>query len=83
MRPDRLGSMFDAYHEEKLVIVTVTRGDWKEGSTSKLIQKISQDGYVVWVMDGRDRHLLLPEGVTKEEGISRAEKAWRRLNGRT
>lgn len=82
MRPDRLGMMFEAYRPERLVVVIVTDGDWTNGKAKKLLTRIAQDGYVVWIMVGKDRHLLLPPGVPEAEGHERAQTAWRRKHGR-
>lgn len=82
LRPDKCGVMFDLYYQERMVIAVAAEHDaWRYGQPFKLIERIVRDGFVVWVMDGSDRHLMLPEGVTEAEGHARAHAAWRRTYG--
>lgn len=78
LRPDRCGVMFELYKEEKTVIGMVDDGNWKEGNVKLLINQMLSDKYVVWIIEGKEKHLLLPENVSEEEAKERAKEAWRR-----
>lgn len=82
LRPDRCGVMFDLYLPEKMVIGNTTEQEaWLSGQPMKLIKRMVADGFVVWIIDGSNRHLLLPEGVTEAEGYAKAQAAWKRTYG--
>jgi hypothetical protein len=71
--------MIEAYYEERLIIATVTKPDaWQRGEPQKLIFRMLMDGYPVWIVDGKDKHLLLPRDVTQEQAEARTVHAWRR-----
>lgn len=79
LRPDRCGAMFEAYHEERVVIMTALQPKtWMCGEPSRLIAQMLHDDYPVWVIDGKDRHLLLPAGMSQETAEHRTMAAWRR-----
>lgn len=79
LRPDRCHVMFEAYYEERMVIATSTQpGAWQRGEPYKLIMRMLFDGYPVWIVEGVDRHLLLPQGMTKAQAEQRTIGAWRR-----
>lgn len=82
LRPDRCGVIFEAHHNEMIVVANVDekRPDaWKVGASKLLIQQMLTDRYVVWVMYNDDRHLLLPEGMTEETAWERTEVIWNEL----
>lgn len=81
LRPDNCGIVFEAYHEEQTVVALVDghKPDaWTKGEPKKLISMMLMDGYLVWILIGEERNLLLPEGKTEKQAIAQAEKAWKR-----
>lgn len=87
LRPDRCKVVFDpAYLPERTIVANVDedRPDaWKEGEVKKLIVQMARDGFTVWVMVGKDRHILLPKGETQGSAVVRANRARERvMNGR-
>lgn len=79
-RPDRLGILFEPYHEYKTVIAMAVPGaNWRSGLSMKLISQISKDGYTVWVIEGSDRNLFLRKGDTKEQALSVAKSIWKEV----
>lgn len=80
LRPDRCGVVLEAFHPQKTVVAMVNEGQegvWKRGNPRLLISQMLMDGYVVWVLEGSARHLLLPQGETEESALKKAEEAWR------
>ena len=80
LRPDRCGIMFEAYRPEMTVVATVDMDRpnvWKNGKPNSLIGHMLRDGYVVWIMVSKVRHLLLPEGTTEAEAHTQAVAAYR------
>lgn len=84
LRPDRCGIMFELYADERIVVaITTVAGAWQRARPLRLISQMTTDGYAVWVIEGKDRHLFLPEGDDKDSVLQRTKLAWRRQNGRT
>jgi hypothetical protein len=80
LRPDKCGVMFELYNSEATVIAIVKeQAEWKAGNIRLLINQMLLDGYVVWVLIGDDRHVLLPEGVSEKLAKTRAVAAWSRV----
>jgi len=79
--PKLCGVFFEPFWDERMVVAMVdpTRPKvWMNGAGNELISQMVHDGYIVWVMVGADRHLLLPDGVSEEEGHEQAKRAWER-----
>jgi hypothetical protein len=77
LRPDVCGVIFEFYPEESVVVANVDWGaDWMNGAPIALITQMLQDGVPVWVMDGKRRDVLLPEGMDENEALLRAQTAW-------
>jgi hypothetical protein len=82
MRPDRCGVMFELYRPERLVIMMTLPGkDWRQAEVMKLISRMLVDGYAVWIVEEKDRHLMLPQGQAREDVMARTEAAWKRKDG--
>lgn len=78
LRPDIHGVLFEPFWDARVVVAMAEPGAvWKKGPPANLIHTMLADGYVVWVMQEKDRHVILPEGVTQEEAEERAKRAWR------
>lgn len=78
LRPDKCGVMFELCPEEKTVIALIARKNWKKENTKLLINQMLHDGYIVWIIDGKAKHLLLPEDVSEETAHANLKAAWRR-----
>lgn len=69
--------MFELYAPEKTVVMVATRR-WATGEPMKLVRQMVADGYPVWVRYGKQRHVLLPNGMSEQAAKVRAEAAWSR-----
>ncbi len=81
LRPDKCGVMFELYPEDMLVMVIVDKHkalNWQKGEPHKLIRQMLFDKYVVWVLIGKQKYLLLPEGVSKQDANRRSKASWDR-----
>ena len=81
LKPDKIGLYFEPYWEERMVIVSVDPARpnaWQKAPAYSLILKMLEDGYMVWVLVGSDKNLLLPEGETENHAWQMAQHAWRR-----
>jgi hypothetical protein len=79
--PGICGVFFEPFWDENMVVAAVDPDRptaWRDEVPMGMIQQMLSDGYVVWVMVGDDRHLLLPDGTTETEGRARAQRAWER-----
>lgn len=79
--PAECGVFFEPFWDERMVVASVDPlrpNAWREGAPSKLIRQMIEDGYIVWVMNGPDRNLVLPPGATEKDGHDRAKRAWSR-----
>ena len=77
LRPDKCGTVFELYEGQKTVVALAENESWKTGELHKLISQMLIDGYVVWVMQGKERNLLLPNNMTEEEATIKLKDAWR------
>jgi hypothetical protein len=79
--PHRCGIVFEAYTPENVVVALVDKykaDAWKRGAPKLLITQMLKDGFVVWVRIGKDRHLILPKGVSQATATERTELAFTR-----
>jgi len=84
LKPDQCGVMFEIHREEKVVLALVDpfRPDaWQQSSVHRLIRRMVLDGYVVWVVVGTKKRLMLPEGVSESDARRKVEAIWRRNGG--
>lgn len=82
LRPSNCHIVFELYEPEKTVLANVDRdypASWTKGEPLKLIKRMVLDGYTVWVMVGKDRHVMLPPDETQGSAILRAERARKRV----
>lgn len=81
LRPDRCGVMFEADHDNRFVIANVSSDKLDaptNGAPKALLYQILKDGYFVWIMAGKDRHLILPKRVSEKQAIAITKAAWKR-----
>ena len=81
MRPDRCGVIFELHKAQQTVIAMVDpfRPDaWQNGITGTLIERMLVDDYTVWVVIGKEKHLLLPEGRKHQQSLDQLKEIWRR-----
>ena len=79
--PSLCGVFFEPFWAEHMVVAAVDPARpeaWRDEVPMGMIQQMLVDGFVVWVMVGKDRHLVLPAGVNEDEGRERAQRAWER-----
>jgi hypothetical protein len=88
LKPNRCGVVFEAYHEEHLVTALIDNAKtlaekkgyriWTRGPVRLLIERMLQDGYSVWILDGGERHLLLAPNDNEISVFQRSKRAWER-----
>lgn len=79
--PHRCGIVFEHIPEENIVLVMVDKhksANWRKGPSKDLIKQMGKDGSIVWIIVGKDRHLLLPKGVTEKKAKELTELAFMR-----
>lgn len=65
LRPDRCGVMFEPLRGKQVLMALCDRLEaWKSPIPMQIIQVALNQGISVIVIDGKDRHMLLPEGGT-------------------
>jgi hypothetical protein len=79
--------MFDWFPNEKTVIALMKPdAEWNKGPVKQLIDRMTFDGYVVWMIrriegsDKKERNLVLPKGVTEKVAHARAKKIGERAD---
>lgn len=80
-RPDHCGIIFELYSPEKFVVAMVDKykaDAWKKNEPRKLILQMLKDGYFVWAVIEKERHLLLPKDISEAEAKQRSKIAWKR-----
>lgn len=81
MRPCKCGIVFEVFEPEKFILAMVDNHKseaWKKKGPAKVINSILKDGYFVWITTGKQRHLLLPKGIRKQQALELTEKAYMR-----
>lgn len=82
LKPNICGVVFEVHSKEKVVVANVMPERpkaWMKGPPRLLMEQMLRDGYTVWVMVGKDRHLVLPEGGTKGSALKRTIEARERV----
>jgi len=82
LRPSNCHIVFELYEPEKTVVALVDQHypeSWGKGEPLKLIKRMVMDGYTVWIMVGKDRHVMLPQGETQGSAVLRAQRARNRV----
>lgn len=81
LRPDLCGVMFEPYWDAGLVLAKVERhGAWQEDPASVLILRLTNDGYPVIAIDGKEVHMCVPEGMLQEDVLARMAKLEEKRN---
>ena len=81
LQPSKCKVAFEV-HEEGVAIahVDVDRPEaWRKPPVIGVILKLVQEGTPVWVMIGKERHMLLPEGKNQEEVMRATHSATARV----
>lgn len=84
LRPDKCGVVFEIYKEGLVVaLVDKHKSDvWKKGEVNNLIVELLKSKYFVWVVVGKEQHLLLCEGVTEKEALQITKTVWKQKMGK-
>lgn len=79
MKPDRCGIVFEHFPEQNMVIVMVEKfkaDRWKKEPARSLIYQMLKEDTLVWVIIGKERHMLLPKGMTQTRAKEITELAY-------
>jgi hypothetical protein len=81
LRPSKCKVAFES-HPEGVTIAHVDKhrpDAWKNRPVVGVLKKLVREGEPVFVMVGKDRHLLLPKDVSETEAKKRARAAFVRV----
>jgi hypothetical protein len=73
--------MFEPHWNVGLVLAMVEqKGAWKEDPASAMILRLTNDGYLVIVVDGKEVHMCVPEDMSRDDALARMAKLEERRN---
>lgn len=82
LRPDKCGLVIEQYPENFLILSAdkYKADNFQRGAPRRLIVQFLKKGFFAWVVIGKDRHLLLPKGMSENKALEISKKAWKDFN---
>lgn len=81
LKPNVCNIVFEMHRQEATVVANVDPDRpeaWQRGEAKRLILRMVKDGYTVWVLIDKDKHLLLPADETERSAWERARRIYER-----
>lgn len=84
LRPDECGVMVEELPKVNTVLMhSIRTGAWKLPPVTELIIQLLEDGRPIVIIDGKEKHMMLPQGVEREEVNKELEVAYGEIYGST
>jgi hypothetical protein len=79
LKPDKCGLVIEQYPDNFLIISVDKHkaNNWQKGAPQRLIKAFVQKGLFAWAVIGKDRHLILPKGMSEYRAMEISKKAWK------